>query len=248
MEWVQARGGSGGPEALGGFDPLWLAWVIPLLLLVGLIRLGLDAMDRSMRGGPPRSRRQSGGWRPTVRQPAPPSDVVVSLREVARPVPDRLDRGAEQLRAVEEAGYERKPLLNRGEARLLGWLDRAAKAAGQAHRVMAQVALNEVIRPTKDAPEEALGAIVAKRLDFAIVDRAGMVACAVEFHGRGHWGNHAAMRDAVKREALRKAGVRLVEVHHDATEKWVLTTVADLLGAPVCSPGNTSGIEQPAPR
>lgn len=198
--------------------------MVILVMALGLLVLLMDILTRSIR----RSRR--GSWQ---RMRSPSGALASAPNPGARPVRDRVDLAAEQMRAVAENGFERKPLLNRSEARLLPVLDGAAGAAGQGHRVMAQVALNEVIRPMRGAAEEALGAIVAKRLDFAIVDRRGMIACAVEYQGEGHWQNHAAMRDAVKREALRKAGVRVVEVHPGDSEEAVRASILALLSGPV---------------
>ena len=59
---------------------------------------------------------------------------------------------------------------------------------------------------------DAYASINSKRLDFAVFDRFGLLAVAVEYQGKGHYGSGAFMRDAIKREALRKAGVPLVEV------------------------------------
>ena len=39
-----------------------------------------------------------------------------------------------------------------------------------------------------------------------------MPALAVEYQGHGHYQNRAFMRDAVKREAVRKAGVPFLEI------------------------------------
>lgn len=117
------------------------------------------------------------------------------------------------LRAVRGSGFEVVPLLNGEEARLLPVLERAAARAGPGFRVMAQVSLGEVIRPLPGPRQrEALAAINAKRLDFAVFDAAGRLRAAVEYHGGGHWRNHATLRDAAKREALARAGVPLIEL------------------------------------
>ena len=39
-----------------------------------------------------------------------------------------------------------------------------------------------------------------------------MPALAVEYQGHGHYQNKAFMRDAVKREAVRKAGIEFLEI------------------------------------
>jgi len=53
----------------------------------------------------------------------------------------------------------------------------------------------------------------SKRVDFALMDDRCRVAHALEYQGSGHHtGNCAAARDAVKKEALRKAGIGYHEV------------------------------------
>lgn len=85
------------------------------------------------------------------------------------------------MRAVGESKFERRPLLNKEEARVLPILERVVREAGQGQRVMAQTSLGEVIRPAAGSPDAAYAAINSKRLDFAIVDRRGLIACAVEY-------------------------------------------------------------------
>lgn len=60
--------------------------------------------------------------------------------------------------------------------------------------------------------QDAFRSINSKRIDILIVDRAGWPVVAVEYQGSGHYQGTAAIRDAVKKEALLKAGVRYVEV------------------------------------
>jgi hypothetical protein len=233
MEWIQVEGAASGGNS----------YSMAVLLGVGLLLIVLGLV-----GGPSKKRRK-GQFRQTKRSPSQGSVVLLDdSLPLRRPDQVRFDRGADQMRVVEENGYERKRLLNREEERLLPILERAAREAGQGYRVMAQVSLGEVIQPAKSAPQEAYAAINSKRLDFAIFDSSFQLVCAVEHQGSGHYQRGALFRDAVKREALRKAGVRVIETGTDVTEEGLRRQVLDLLGAPVCSPGNTSGIEQPAPR
>jgi hypothetical protein len=74
---------------------------------------------------------------------------------------------------------------------------------------MAQVSLGEVLS-SSDA--RAYSAINSKRVDLLIVSRNGDPIAAIECQGHGHYQGTAAARDAVKREALRKADVRYIEV------------------------------------
>jgi hypothetical protein len=51
----------------------------------------------------------------------------------------------------------------------------------------------------------------SKRVDILVVDRGGWPVLTIEYQGDGHYRGTAAGRDAVKKEALRKAGVRYME-------------------------------------
>jgi hypothetical protein len=84
---------------------------------------------------------------------------------------------------------------------------------------MAQVSLGEVLSSPN---ARAYSAINSKRVDLLIVSRSGDPIAAIEYQGHGHHQGTAAARDAVKKEALRKAGVRYIEVTPESgTEEMV---------------------------
>ena len=79
-------------------------------------------------------------------------------------------------------------------------------------KLMAQTSLGEIIRPqmktgSKEACDLAFRSINSKHLDVAIFDRSGRLTLAIEYQGSGHY-----HQTAVKKKALRKAGVSLLEV------------------------------------
>ncbi|MEL7299002.1 MAG: DUF2726 domain-containing protein [Pseudomonadota bacterium] len=122
-----------------------------------------------------------------------------------------------QISAVSKVNFERKKLLNSSEYKVFRELEKMVQEAQNGHRVMAQTSLGELIKPKETSGDwkqrkDAFAAINSKRLDFAIVDRFGMLVLAVEYQGSGHYHQTTFARDAVKKEALRRAGVRLVEV------------------------------------
>jgi hypothetical protein len=123
--------------------------------------------------------------------------------------PTVLFDSAAQLRAVEQATFKSRHLLNRGEARLLRVLEEACAAEAPEWRVMAQVSLGEIL---SSPCETAYRAINSKRVDLLLVGADGLPKHAVEFQGSGHHVGPAATRDAVKKEALRKAGVGYIEI------------------------------------
>lgn len=126
-------------------------------------------------------------------------------------VPQRAPDAADQLRRVMAAEFTVQPLLNKAEARLFSELDRMVIARNPGWQVMAQVCVGEFLR-CKDAA--AYGCINAKRVDLLLMDEACQARHAIEYQGSGHHlpGNGAAARDAVKKEALRKAGIGYQEV------------------------------------
>jgi hypothetical protein len=107
------------------------------------------------------------------------------------------------------ARFTKRRLLSRSEAYVLYAAERAVNAANLKWRVMAQVSLGEVLS-SSDA--QAYSAINSKRVDLLIVSRNGDPIAAIEYQGHCHYRGTAAARDAVKREALRKAEVRYIEV------------------------------------
>src|SRR3546814_579321 len=58
---------------------------------------------------------------------------------------------AEQLRAVMEAEFSARPLLNRGERRLLSVLDKALAEGSPGWRAMGQVSLGEILASPNEA-------------------------------------------------------------------------------------------------
>ena len=143
------------------------------------------------------------------------SEGGVPFKTGASPVTDPAD----QLRLVIGARFEKCRLLSRSEAHVLYAAERAINTADIKWRVMAQVSLGEVLS-SPDA--RAYSAINSKRVDLLIVSRSGDPIVAIEYQGRGHYQGTAAARDAVKKEALRKAGVRYIEVTPESgTDKMV---------------------------
>lgn len=142
--------------------------------------------------------------------------LLLWIRIPARDLNDVTDP-KNQLAFVAEVAFERRPLLNRSEFPLLELLEGVVDGLQAGHRVMAQTCLGEIIKPKPDPSRReqtdlAFRSINSKRADFVIVDARGLAVVVVEYQGRGHYQGTAALRDAVKKEAFRSAGIRLVEV------------------------------------
>jgi hypothetical protein len=128
------------------------------------------------------------------------------------PKPESVVDAADQLRTVMKADFKAQPLLNKSEARLFRAMDKMViELAPPGWQVMAQVSLGEILRCEDKA---AYACINAKRVDLLIVDADCKPVHAIEYQGGAHFkGAHAtAARDAVKKEALRRAGIGYVEV------------------------------------
>jgi hypothetical protein len=175
--------------------------VLPLAVGVIVVLFAFALLER--RFGKRRKRR-SGRWDGSRR-----GRVVPFQRPDA--ASGKLPDAADQLRTVMQAEFTAQPLLNKSEARLFRAIDKMVLEARPDWQVMAQVSLGEILRSPDKA---AYGCINSKRVDLLIVDEACRPLHAIEYQGGGHYkGAHAtAARDAVKKEALRRAGIGYVEV------------------------------------
>ena len=135
---------------------------------------------------------------------------IRSIQPVKETEPSKADFAADQLKLVSRARFTSRSLLNKSEAKVFEALDKAVIARNPGWQVMAQVSLGEFLAsPDKDA----FLAVNSKRVDFALMDEHCRVVHALEYQGSGHHtGSCAAARDAVKKEALRKAGIGYHEV------------------------------------
>jgi hypothetical protein len=137
---------------------------------------------------------------------------------------------ADQLRIVMRAEFAVQPLLNKAEARVLRELERAIEACNPNWQVMAQVSLGEILR-SKDP--DAFSCINSKRVDLLLIDGNCVPRHAIEYQGTGHYQGSAAARDAVKKEALRRAGIGYHEVvAGHTTPQELRQLVGKLVGRP----------------
>lgn len=119
---------------------------------------------------------------------------------------------AEQLRAVMAANFRCKKVISGTEAKVMAPAEAAISEANLRLRVMAQVALGEVLASDDDT---AFYAVNAKRVDLLIMSERRDALAVIEYQGQGHYQGAAPTRDAIKKEALRKAGVRYTEITHE---------------------------------
>ena len=164
-------------------------------------------------------------WRYRNRRPA--GDIASRpLPATTDPAAPRQRDAADQLRIVMAADFSVQPLLNRREARVFRELDQIVIGCNPGWQVMAQVSLGEILR-CKDT--EAYGCINSKRVDLLLVDENCRPRHAIEYQGTGHHQGTAAARDAVKKEALRRAGVGYHEVVAGRTTPFDLRRLVERL-------------------
>lgn len=137
-----------------------------------------------------------------------------------------IDYAAEQLKTVMRAQFTQRALLNRPEARCYRALDEIVRARNPGWRVLAQVSVGEFIA-SGDA--EAHRAVNSKRVDLLLMDENCRATHAIEYQGAGHHQGSAAARNAVKREALRRAGVGFHEIIAGQTTPGELKRLIDRL-------------------
>nr|WP_269467973.1 DUF2726 domain-containing protein [Devosia ureilytica] len=132
---------------------------------------------------------------------------------------------SDQLRVVMGAAFEKTRLMSRPEYDVFRVVETHLRRCGPGYRLMAQTSMGEFIR---SADPSAHSSINSKRVDMLIIDTFGFAVVAIEHQGSGHYQNDAAARDAVKREALRRAGIEYLEIfqHHQPEEICALVSGA----------------------
>jgi hypothetical protein len=178
---------------------------IALLLIGVLAGMTIEQSRSKLRRKAWRERNRS-HWN---RQPSSTGILKGAWGPRSDPPPPRHPDAADQLRIVMVADFTIQPLLNKSEARVLKELDRFVENCNPRWQVMAQVSLGEILR-SKDATAHAC--INSKRVDLLLVDHDCLPRHAIEYQGWGHHQGTAAARDAVKKEALRRAGIGYHEV------------------------------------
>ena len=177
------------------FEELILKQPLVLFFLVFMVVLsafqgGRSSSKRQYRGG-----QKGQQWQQKGKSSASEfSDAVIS---------------ADQLSLVMAADFHKRALLNKSEFRLFLAVEREIAQSGLDWRLMAQVSLGEVLGSKNTF---AYRAINSKRVDLLLIDKEGSPLHAIEYQGTGHHQGNAAARDAVKREALRKAGIGYHEI------------------------------------
>lgn len=196
-----------------------------VLLLVLAVGAGIGIAVEKFFSGIEREKRKA-YWRGR-KQTGRKSANLNTIRRLEAEQDDKTSTAADQLRRVMQADFKARALLNKPERRLLTCIDKALAEHSPGWRAMGQVSLGEILY---SADRNAFWAINAKRVDLLIVDADCRPLHAVEFQGTGHHnGPETAARDAVKKEALRRAGIGYVEVVSGDTPAEVREMVRKLV-------------------
>jgi hypothetical protein len=115
----------------------------------------------------------------------------------------------DQLRHVMQASFYKKKIMSKAEYKVFRIVESEIIALRNGCRVLSQTSLGEVIGSDS---QKAFASINSKRVDILIIGPYGDPIAAVEYQGGRHHQGSAAARDAIKREALRRAGVHFVEI------------------------------------
>ena len=113
------------------------------------------------------------------------------------------------LRDVSDARFSAKRLLSDNEAIVLSEVETIIAGIDQAWRVLAEVSLTQIVESTS---AEAISAIAGQQAALVVATGDRTPIAVIEYQPLGQVRNEDAVRDAVKREALRRAGVAYIEV------------------------------------
>jgi len=204
-------------DAVYGFAFVAIAAWIGLIYVVKFRPSGSSPVSRPRRSWPVSRPRRD------YRTPSPLEKMLA---------PD-LSNPGQQLNVVMAAAFKKQQLLSSAEWKVFKIVEDETAAARPGYRVFAQTSLGEVLR---SPDEDAFRSINSKRVDILIVDRDAWSILAVEYQGKGHYQGTAAARDAIKKEALRKAGARYMEVSARDTEAQIRSRVREQLGWATVTP------------
>ncbi|GFE97872.1 hypothetical protein DmGdi_29450 [Gluconobacter sp. Gdi] len=140
-----------------------------------------------------------------------------------------------QLRFIDECSLKAVPPVNREAVRVLYAIDEWIKDMQPDWRFAFEVAMGGFIK-TPYAPDDprqkrAFKSYSGKRVDFLLIDRFGNPVLVVEYNGSGHdLSGDADARMAVKRLALQKAGIPLLEIPERMGKLDILAALSEKVG------------------
>lgn len=193
--------------------------------VVALTVLAVAAALMALLGGFPGRSKSSPPWsngnRSDLRRPQQPVDA------------------SDQLRTVMGAPFRRQRLMSRTEYTVFRTVETHLRQCGPGFRLMAQTSMGEFL---SSPDRQAYLSVNSKRVDMLVIDTFGMPVLAIEHQGSGHFQGDAPARDAVKREAMRKAGIEFLEIFDYHQPADICRLVGDAIGRqrPPASPNAIS--------
>lgn len=130
-----------------------------------------------------------------------------------------------ELVSSKDASFKVKKLMNAEEYSVFKQIEKKVIPCFSGCRVFSQVSLGEIL----EAERRFHQCINSKRVDILIIDPFGTPVLVVEYQGSGHFQSNAPSRDAIKKEALRKAGVKYVEIFEGDSNEHVEYMVKNAL-------------------
>jgi hypothetical protein len=138
---------------------------------------------------------------------------------------DRSDVG-EQLHTVMSGSFEKRQVLSESEYRLFALVEREVAVRRAGCRVFAHTSLGEILRSDN---EDAFHWVNSKRVDILVVDQSGWPLLAIEHQQNGHYQRTALARNAIKREALRSAGVPYAEFCDSDSAEYITGFLSEFI-------------------
>lgn len=128
---------------------------------------------------------------------------------------------------VQLSQYSVRPIMNKEAYFVFMITERFFKDLKQGHRVIPEMCMGAVLHC---ADEEGFSSINSKRLDIGVINRTGSLILAIEYNGSGHYQGNAVARDAIKKMALNKAQVPLIEIVPEDSESDIIEKIKLVIG------------------
>lgn len=141
----------------------------------------------------------------------------------------------------DDVEFKSEKLMRYGEYKVFNLIEREVIPQFKGCRVFAQVSLGEILSSKCNSAYQCIN---SKRVDILIIDGAGNPVVVVEYQGEGHYKKNAPARDAVKKEALRKAGIGYIEVTPEHEKDDIEHTVKRALEFRLGTNNDSVGVEQ----
>lgn len=145
---------------------------------------------------------------------------------IRQPKPDLSDPDV-AIKFVQANSYSIRPIMNKGAYQVFRITERYFKEINQGHRVIPEMCMGAVLQCSN---QEGFSSINSKRLDIGVINQIGNLILAIEYNGSGHYQGNASGRDAVKRMALNKARVPLIEIIPDDDDARIIEKLKRVSG------------------